>query len=65
MINKLSPGAAEIFKKVTEALQNAEELGGVSSHNDYRNLMEKIIGVCHERKMNSYDAKAIEDAARG
>lgn len=63
MTLKLSKDAEKVYTKVMESLKDAGDIGGILSHRDYQNLMEKIICSCHERKMNSYDAEAIEDAA--
>lgn len=60
---KLSKDAEQVYAKVMDSLKDAGDIGGILSHRDYQNLMEKIIRSCHERKMNSYDAEAIEDAA--
>lgn len=63
MTQKLSPNAEAVYKKVMDALKDAGDIGGILSHRDYQNLMEKVICSCHERKMNSYTAEEIEDAA--
>jgi len=60
---KLSKEAERVYAKVMDSLKDAGDIGGFLSHRDYQNLMEKIICSCHERKMNSYDAEAIEDGA--
>jgi hypothetical protein len=42
MSNKLSPAALEIYFRVQNALQAAEELGGTDGTDDYLALMEKV-----------------------
>lgn len=60
---KLSKDAEKVYTKIMSAVdEGAGTIDGNLSHRDYQNLMEKIICACHERKMNSYDAEAIEDA---
>lgn len=62
---KLSEWSDQAYRDVIQSLRNADLLilGNTISHLDYRNLMEKIISECHDRKMNSYDVEAIQDAA--
>lgn len=45
----LSDGAQAIFKEVLDAMQNAEEIGGVASKADYVSLMTSIIQECSKR----------------
>jgi hypothetical protein len=45
----LSPSAAAIFAKFLDAIQDAEEMGGVSNAEDYKNLMARIIYEANSR----------------
>lgn len=45
----LSVGAAMIYEKVLNEMQEAEEMGGVRDTQDYLNLMQAIIAECEQR----------------
>jgi len=45
----LSPSAARIFTKFLDAIQEAEEMGGVVNTDDYKNLMNRIIYEAYDR----------------
>ncbi len=49
--DKLSERAKQIYGNVEEAMQDAEELGGVSGE-DYLNLMQEIIDEATKRYHN-------------
>jgi DNA-binding ferritin-like protein (Dps family) len=49
--DKLSDRAKQIYGNVEEAMQDAEELGGVSGE-DYLNLMQEIIDEATKRYHN-------------
>jgi len=46
---QLSPAASCIFGKFLDAIQDAEELGGVADTADYKNLMSLIVYAAHGR----------------
>lgn len=45
----LSAPAARVFTKFLDAIQDAEEMGGVANTDDYKNLMARIIYEAHDR----------------
>lgn len=47
--NLLSPSARLVLGYVTDAMQNAEEMGGVEDTDDYLNLMASIKFECDRR----------------
>ena len=49
--DQLSERAKQIYGNVEDAMQDAEELGGVSGE-DYLNLMQEIIDEASKRKSN-------------
>jgi len=49
--DQLSDRAKQIYGNVEDAMQDAEELGGVSGE-DYLNLMQEIIDEASKRKSN-------------
>jgi hypothetical protein len=49
--DKLSDRAKQIYGNVEDAMQDAEELEGVSGE-DYLNLMQEIIDEASKRKSN-------------
>lgn len=49
--DQLSDRAKQIYGNVEDAMQDAEELGGVSGE-DYLNLMQEIIDEARKRKSN-------------
>ncbi|CAB4121830.1 hypothetical protein UFOVP26_33 [uncultured Caudovirales phage] len=46
---RLSYGASVIYEQVLNAMQEAEEMGGVKDDQDYINLMQAIVAECEER----------------
>jgi hypothetical protein len=49
--DQLSERAKQIYGNVEDAMQDAEELGGVSGE-DYLNLMQEIMDEASKRKSN-------------
>lgn len=54
--NKLSFGAQEVLKSVLAAMQDAEEMQGTNSTEDYVSLMDAIIAEAMTRKNNAMEA---------
>lgn len=46
----LSNQASNILKNVLDAMQEADELGGLENHEDYANLMQAIATEALKRK---------------
>lgn len=46
----LSAAASSILKNVLDAMQEADELGGIQDHEDYANLMQAIADEALKRK---------------
>ena len=59
--HQLSGGARQILDNVKDAMQAAEELGGVDDTADYIHLMDYIIGECIGR-IAAASAAALEAA---
>ena len=61
--NKLSDRAKQIYSNVEDAMQDAEEMEGVSGQ-DYLNLMQEIIDEATKR-YNNHDRLMEESLTRG
>lgn len=48
----LSRRAQEIFRRVCDELQAADELGGLDEPQDYQRLMTSVIEECERRRRN-------------